>query len=303
MKSILYIINLHFWKSITGPFFAFAFPVIFIAILATLLGYDQLLGSIVAIPATTIGLTVLPTALFEFKNSSLLKRIGVTPIKPSMFILTISAYYILIMIVSTITTIGIAILILIKYLNNGRVISDSPVKIIAPSMIDMLKYVNWGGVVWGTLMNIIVSTSMGIFVSSISKSTLSIQGIGIPILIISEFLAAQVLPVSMVKAVDGLYYISYITPFKYPTALIIESWNGQYDLSLLTKPVNGIIQLQLDASSNIFNIHQTFATLDKAGKPIDIYTTYDKVLNLVMPFAWTLLFGGITLKTFKWSTR
>lgn len=309
MKPIIYIINSHFWKSITGPFFAFAFPVIFIAILGTLLGFDQVLGGILSIPTVTVSLTILPVALFEFKSSSLLKRIGVTSIKPWMFMAAISSYYILVMILGTIFTLSMAMIIFSPYWNEGRLIEEVPIKIYSASFKDTLANVNWGGFIWSHIMNILVSTSLGLLVSSLCKSSLSIQGVSIPILILSEFLAAQVLPIAMVRNIDALYFVSYITPFKYSTGLIIESWNGDIHLPEISNSLSILnetsqsLTMEL-TSQNIFNINQGFYAFYKnPASPMLIFNEADKVVNLIMPFVFTGLFAGVALKRFKWSTR
>ena len=310
MKSIIQIINLHFWKSITGPFFAFGFPVIFLSILGFLLGYEQLLGSIISIPAVTVGITVLPTALYEFKTSSLLKRIGATPIKPWTFILAISLYYVVIMFLSTLTTICFGLLLFCNYWNEGKQIVQfgTLYTINAPSLKNMVTHVNWGGLLWAVIMNILVSGSIGIFISTVCKSAISIQGIGVPVLIISGFLAAQYLPISMVKEINGLYWLSYISPFKYSTGLIIESWNGILNVPELSGAPGEIINITFSGSSNIFNVKEEFYSINaKAIAPNEvkqlIFKTYDKVLNIIMPIAITAVFSGLITKTFKWSAR
>lgn len=315
MKSILYIINSHFWKSVTGPFFAFGFPIIFIAILGLLLGYDQILGGILTIPATTISLTMLPIALFEFKSSSLLKRIGVSSIKPWVFMASISCYYVLIMILGTMFTFLMSIVIFSGNWNDGRLIEKTvttingsavQIDVFAPSFKDILKNVNWGGFLYGNIMNIAVSTSLGLLLSSVFKSSLAIEGASVPILIISEFLAAQALPIAMVKDIDALYFASYITPFKYSVGQIIESWTGNVgypEMSLLSDTTPSIT-LVCEGSQNIFNVNEEFKVFYKDQNNADlIFNKTDKILNLIMPFVFIVGFTSIALKRFKWSNR
>lgn len=308
MKSILYIINSHFWKSITGPFFAFIFPLIFIAILGFMLGYEQILGGILTIPTTTIALTILPTALFEFKSSSLLKRIGVTSIKPWVFMCSISLYYVLIMILGSLFTFTMGIIIFSSYWNQGRLImSNYPipdvglVDIYALSFRSVLQKVNWIGFIWGNIMNLLISVSLGLLVSSLCKSSLSIQGVGIPILIISEFLAAQVLPISMVKELDGLYYASYLTPFKYSVGQIVESWTGNVEMP--KEVVDSTMTLINNGTQNIFDVNQNFYAFNNTLQRIQIFNNVDKILNLIMPFLFTAICTTIALKRFRWSNR
>ena len=335
MLAIIKMINLHFWKSIFGPFFAFIFPIIFIAILGTLLGYDQVFAGSLAIPAMAVGLTAMPQAIFEFKKSVLLKRIGVTKIKPWMFLLAIALFYVLVMFVATFFCVAIGIAIFSGYMNSGREIANNlsmPISIAntnsnimynlyAPSLKTVLDTVNWGGFIWGTIMNIIVSVSIGLFLVSVVKTSLGIQALGIPILIISQFLSAQVLPLGMVKSVGAMWGLSYITPFKYSTGLFLESFNG----SVGTMEVNGELLIKMDGlpisianvvtfekpldltacfnSSNIFDINSPVYTYYDGPEAIKVFGKEDKIVNLVMPFVWTGIFGGLSVKFFKWGGR
>ena len=325
MLAIIKIINLHFWKSIFGPFFAFVFPIIFIAILGTMLGYDQVFAGSLAIPAMAVGLTAMPQAIFEFKKSVLLKRIGVTKIKPWMFLTAIGSFYVLIMFVATFFCVAVGIGIFAGYMNSGREIADNLVMnvndsqimytLYAPTLKTVLDNVNWGGFVWGTIMNIITSVSIELLLVSVVKTSLGIQALGIPILIISQFLSAQVLPIGMVRSVDAMWGLSYITPFKYSTALMLESFNGTAIdnhgtvavaglTQGLTENVDKTIDLTIKIqSSNIFNINSNVYTYYKGPDIINVYSKADKVVNLVLPFVWTALFGGLSVKFFKWGGR
>ena len=317
MKSIIKLINLHFWKSMLAPFFAFIFPIIFIVILGLLLGYDQLLGGALSIPSMTVGLIAMPQAIFEFKRSVLLKRIGVTKVKPWMFLLAISLYYVGIMLLSTAFCIVMSLAIFSSNWNKGldwvnvRIDTNGTIeKIITPTFYQMLQNVNWGEFVWALFMNIFVATSIGLMLVSILKSSLAIQALGIPILIISQFLSAQVLPIPMVREVNAMYYLSYISPFKYSTGLMINAWQGSVQLStdnsaiigLHTIGTNAHIQIQ---QNSIFNINSTmYYYYEKDGiNSVEIFNKADKVVNLVMPFVWTIIFSGVAIKFFKWNNR
>lgn len=315
MKALLKIINLHFWKSIIGPFFAFGFPIIFIAILGMMLGYYSMFGGMLAISAMAVSLTSMPQAIYEFKRSSLLKRIGVTPIKPYMFIIAAICYYIVVMIIGTFFSIIIGIAIFSGNMNNGKEIMSSVMWIdgknyplYSVSLGIMLSNVNWGGFIWGMLLNILVGASLGMLLVSICKSTMLIQGIGIPILILSQFLTAQVLPVDMVRKVDALWYLGYISPFKSTTSLLIQSWNGcvddpaQWTISIVKE--KEVIQQTMSGSFNVFDMDANYQVVDsKSSKMIDVFSKPERILNMILPFAWIGLFFGLSVKFFKWSNR
>lgn len=151
-----------------------------------MLGYDQVSAGSLAIPAMAVGLTAMPQAIFEFKKSALLKRIGVTKIKPWMFLTAISLFYVVIMFLATFFCVAIGIGIFAGYWNSGREIADNLIRNIpnikggiqyslyAPSLHTVLEHVNWGAFIWGVIMNILISVSMGLFLVSVMKTALGI---------------------------------------------------------------------------------------------------------------------------------
>lgn len=321
MNALFSLINNHFFKSIINPFFAFLFPAIFVAILGMMLGYSALLGGLIAIPSMTIALFVLPFTIFEFKSSVLLKRIAVTNIKPWMFLFAMITYYFAIVIVSTIITILLSMALFSQYWTKGELISpplkDTDVstpfqpQIYAPSLQEYFMNASWGGIIWGVIMNSLIGSSIGFLVVSFAKSSLILQGVLLPILILSQFLSAMVLPISMVKNIDAIWGLTYASPFRYSTGLINESFNGNIlpvaDWGLPIKDLEtGIWELTvLIEKSSIFDVNSGFSVLHtkESGVVQPIFDQTDKILNLVMPFVISSIFMGISLKTFKWSTR
>ncbi|MGL5732842.1 MAG: hypothetical protein ACRCXE_02125, partial [Metamycoplasmataceae bacterium] len=296
------------------------FPLIFVALLGTLLGYDQLFGGAMAIASMSIALTAMPQAIFEFKRSALLKRIGVTPVKPWMFLVVAGIFYFLVMIISTFWTMGIGIALFSDFMDKGREVMplvkpegfDEFLYLLSPTLGDTLGHVDWAGFFWGVIMNIIVGISLGFVLVSTSRSTLAIQGLGIPVLIISQFLSAQVLPLPMIVDVEFMKYMSYLSPFRYSTGLMIESFTSTIDFDLLQTELNSLysgaiqenIQAVIGSSSNIFDVSSPFEMLGYQTTDATVmFNKGDKIVNLVMPFAFTGVFAGIAVKTFKWSTR
>ncbi len=325
MNALFSLINNHFFKSIINPFFAFLFPAIFVGILGMMLGYSALLGGLIAIPSMTIALFVLPFTIFEFKSSVLLKRIAVTNIKPWMFLFAMITYYFAIVIVSTIITILLSMALFSQYWTKGELISKSQIvnpvlpgvtsnlEVYAPSLQEYFMKASWGGIIWGVIMNSLIGSAIGFLVVSFAKSSLILQGVLLPILILSQFLSAMVLPISMVQSIEAIWGLTYASPFRYSTGLINESFNGNilpYEQWVSNyDPITNIITTTVKVeSSSIFDINSFFHVLNT--KPTDnndrvqlIFDQTNKILNLVMPFVISGIFMGISLKTFKWSTR
>ncbi|MCV3754167.1 ABC transporter permease [Ureaplasma zalophigenitalium] len=224
--GIIQIINKHFWKAFVGPFFAFGYPVIFTLILGTIFNYEMILGATFSIGPLAIACISLPTALFEFKKSTLLKRIGATNIKPINFLLFTASYYFLIMIFSGLWTALISLVIFgSRYFQVGKEIysfnlgvGEDLQKIIvrSPSLKDLFSRIHWASYIYSFIALTIVSLAVGLFIVSISKSILTIQGIGSTLLIFTMFLSGQVLPLAQIVKVEAMWYLSYLTPFKSP---------------------------------------------------------------------------------------
>ena len=236
--SLVRLINEYFWKSLMGPFFAFIFPLFFTVLLGYLMSYNLVLGGAISIGSILIGVYTLPTSIFDFKNSSLLKRIGVTPIKPITFVLTVCAYYMIIMIISIFWAIAMSLILFAgNWTCGGSVVVDSGmiinmlqvenIELIFPSILTVLGNIEWGGFIFSQLYVIMTSVTMGMMIVSIAKTNVLIQSVGILTIIICIILGGQVVPIYMVREIEALWYLGYaIDPFKCSMDMGIEVWNG-----------------------------------------------------------------------------
>lgn len=324
-KPLFGLINESFWRGIFGPFFAFVFPIIFIAILGSVLGYSQLLGGALAIAPMSITTTSMPTLMFEFKKSSLLKRIGSTPIKASSFLWVAILYYLMIIFASIVWCIVFSMLMFgIPHWTSGEVVAEG-IQNVKPALISMnfrqtLENVNWIGFIWGQLMLTIVGLVFGMMLVAIFKSTPAIQAIGTTVLITSQFLTAMVLPIGTVREIEPLWYLGYaLSPFKAPTNMILESWNGNVSIPPMTEimpPAASMFQqapgqMQIKdinifdhtTQGNPFDIYKEYWYFNSSGKNILILGKAEKIITLILPFVWMAIFGFVSLKFFKWTSR
>lgn len=323
-KPLFGLINESFWRGVFGPFFAFIFPIIFIAILGSVLGYSQLLGGALAIAPMSITTTSMPTLMFEFKKSSLLKRIGSTPIKASSFLWVAILYYLMIIFASVVWCIVFSMLMFgISHWTSGEVISEgiAGVKsaLISMNFRDTLENVNWFGFIWGQLMLTMVGLVFGMMLVAILKSTPAIQAIGTTVLITSQFLTAMVLPIGTVREIEPLWYLGYVfSPFKTPTNMILESWNGNVQLPSMDQimlSVPGMLEgmsgqstpdinfVDYTTQGNPFDINKEYWYFNSDGKNLLILGKAEKIVSLLLPFVWMAIFGFVSMKFFKWTSR
>lgn len=291
ISSLFKLVNSYYWKSVFGPITTFFMPAIYIVLIGFILGYENTMGGFLSVAATMVTLGSMPTALFEFKNSSLLKRIGATPIKPVTFLLTISSFYFLLIIAGTVFSLLFSIAVFSGYWNQGRLLSGSGASAIyAPSLLSILSQVSWGQFVYGQLINVLVALAMGLAIVSISKAQSMVSGICMALLITTQFISGQILPIVSIKQIPAIWYLGYIlSPFKSGVTFVYESWNG-------SEIAHNVIQ-----ASNIFDSNP-YTTLYN-GSQLTILSSDEKIVSHFVPYIWMLIFGVIALKKFKWSNR
>ncbi len=308
MWTVFNLVNKYFWKGVIGPLFAFALPIIMLFFLGITLGHQFYFPGGIAVSILTIGLVFMPQSIFEFKNSSLLKRIGTTPINPIKFLVVIILFNFLIMLISIGLVLIFSFLVFQSNLFEPKLVPitlPSGIIYVGSSWIEMLNGVHWGSFAYSILITIVITMVVGILLASIAKSTLFIQGIGITILMITFFVGPAVLPIGMTTQIDIIKYSSYLLPFKYSISLMIESFNGFIpDDNALTSMMNIGNSGIWDVNSN-YEILNTFSGLtgDQLPGPLVIFEKHDKVLNQVMPYFFILLFGFFAVGKFSWSTR
>ncbi|MEG2232909.1 MAG: ABC transporter permease [Bacilli bacterium] len=74
----------------------------------------------------------------------------------------------------------------------------------------------------------ILSIFIGLFISSVSKTSQSAQIIGMMFFFINMFLAGLLLPIGAINSVEPLRIISYFTPYRYVSGLSTTAWATNY---------------------------------------------------------------------------
>lgn len=298
--SLFKLINAQFIKSGPEIFFVFGFGIIFIAffgfITAAQTGYrsEAFMGTLSGILLLQViqgGMQSMPSAIMEFKTSVLLKRIGATPIKPWMFILSTATYYFILTIIQ-IAWLILWIMLMFSFTEfNHFLPNGTDIKISGWDMIfGAYSQVEWGGYLFSLLYTTILSIFLGLFVASISKTSQTAQLIGMMFFFSNMFLAGLLFPISSINQIEALKVISYFTPYRYVSGLSATAWA---------------------ASGNIFtpNIVAPLAGFPPAGASFgdsSIYLrfgVYDNYLNLLMPLLFIGLAVFASIKFFKWNVR
>lgn len=299
MFAILKIINADFWKNFSGPFFTFCFPLIFICILGWVLGYFFMLCGAMQIGIVAVSLSSMPQAIFDFKQSSLMKRFGILSIGQFKVLFVMALYYFIIMWVSFFWSLLMSILIFCVYWNKvpGWVSSSFPM-INIDTMKQLLQNISWAEFLYSTFIVSITGISCGLLLVSLAKTSIFIQSFGIILMITSLFLSGQFFPIYMVKNVKFMWWVGYfVSPFKCSIGTCIESWYGS----------QGVFNIN---SSHIFNFNKDYVMQclipiggSKFGEEINIFNKSEKIVNIIIPFVWIILLNFITSFKFRWSVR
>jgi hypothetical protein len=257
----------------------------------------------------------LPSTILDFKQSSLLKRIGVTPISSRRILLSICFFYLLIMILSTVVVTCISLLFFTQYWNVGSLITvgegETSISINLPSIKTILTNVDWGGYCYNIFICIILSISTGLAFASIFRTPTTIQSVSVMLMIIVILSSGLAVPNQISVSNKVIWFGGYITPFKPIINCTYEAWNGTYKQ-------NGLDGFDWNPDwrnftnlygSSIFDFKKTYAVYStivlpgsKMG-PIQILTTSEKYVNISVPYAWLSVLIIVIAKKFRWTGR
>ncbi|MGL4616974.1 MAG: ABC transporter permease [Mycoplasmoidaceae bacterium] len=299
-KSVFKLVNIQFIQSK----FSFMFSFIFSIVLIFGIGYMNIYGfglidlgaafmnAIVGIMTFQIlqtGIQILPEAIIEFKQSVILKRIGSTPIKAIDFIMIMISYYFCVIFVQF-WWIVLWTTLAFGFLEFGTGIPESTDKILG---IDLLwnGNVDWFGFFITSMYTSILAIVVGLFIASVSKSSIHSQVIGGIIFFTTMFLSGNFVPIQTIDSMGGMKYISMLTPFRSVNNLTYISWNSQ-DMFLVFQPWK-------DAVFPLFG-----ANSDPTAPPDKyIIESWYVWYSWIMPIFIIIGLVLLSAKFFKWSKR
>lgn len=303
MKALYKLINKYFWKGTIGPIFCFVIPSILLFFLGIILGYEYILPGAFTLPILTTGLVFMPQSIYEFKSSSLLKRIGLTNVNSSRFLFVIFSYNFLIIILGIIMQFCISFLVFYDDLytvSSGILPVLETIAVTKLSYLGTLESVHWLSFIYSLFILIALTMVIGLYISSFSNSSLFIVSTGISVILITMFVGPAALPIYMVGRVEAIKIIGYFWPLRYALGALIESFNGGSSDALVANNLLGSSIWDVNTDYVIFDL---FATNSQANKHIVYFNRIDKILNLTMPYVLLVIFGLLTLSKFSWSTR
>ena len=283
-SAMFRLLNKYYWKSFFGPFFTFLFPVFWILLIGTIFSLgDQITPALIIPGATMVSIIStscisLPQTILEFRQTQTLKRIGATKIVPSTFLITVITYYFCLVFISFWLTCGLAILVLWNDLDH---------------VLELFNSANYLELMYSIFITMIMGASLGFLIATFCRTTASVQGIGLFILLISFIFAGVGIPFVLFHDdgafnISWLWYCSYMDPFHFTSGLALESWwsdQGNFNYY----------------GSSIFNVAYPYQSrvLANFGDHVQIFNTPEKIANIVVPLAIILASNCLTLIFFK----
>lgn len=290
--SLFKLLNSQYWNNYLEWFYDFFFSIGFIGIYgfiqitalksnpyATVNDFKNLIIGIITLEVVSAGSFTMPTCIMEIKTSVLMKRIGSTPIKPWMFIITSFIYYFLIIILVIIWMFFFTFLFFgfIDFKFGNETIKGMNL-IFGNGVVAQQKYgINWLGMIVSLIYMSTVSIFVGLFNISTSKTSASCNIKSSMLYFISLVLSGMLFPLSIISNNTILNVFSYLTPFRYSNTLVVVSW------------LNG----------DIFNPN----TIDFNSIGVGSISNVDVIISFIVPIIIILASVFVMIKLFKWNTR
>lgn len=321
--AIFNLINKFFWKSKLAPISMFGLPLLFMFIYFAISSssssssFDVFDGFnlYISFSVMPISLVSLPQLLVEIKNSIILRRIAISNISAFRYNFLMSTYFFGMCVISTLFI--FAAVSIFEHANIETFFNS----------FDMLSYI------YALINFYIVSISLGIILSSISKSSTWVQLIGLAVILFSLMLSGQFIPIYVIADILPVKIISLFSPLDYSLGLMNNViLGGQVDTFL--KQVNEIINAPTTdinlieklenlkkffpvGGYNIFNFYDPFLIPNSAflkdlisdtptGKlnpSYPIYDTWEKITNIICPYLFVIGSTYLSVNRFSWSSR
>ena len=288
-KAIMPLMKLYFmswWRGFIGPIFALVFPPLILFMLGQFTPFNTIAPSYILYCSLTLGIQSFAISFVQFRNSSLIKRIGQTPVTRKHFVLSLFLFNFLLILLSSIFIILVMWfyqefnLVQTEVWSNAPIIKDGVVTIsrISTSAKIIWENVQWLWVLAITIIGLIFSLSAGLFIATIGKTVERTNGLGLLALFCLTFLGGVFFPIELLQRAKVLEYWSLTTPMRYLSQALSWSFNNQFDL------------------------FKTFEVTKNVSKHIvtEVYQVGPIYLFFIMALIYSLILILFSIIKFKW---
>lgn len=273
MKSLFVIFNKGYWRSIFGPFLTLVVPFLYATLICTIYTFTNedkpislfpaLFPSLISTIPYMLMLLIMPQAIFEIRDSILIKQLKSSSIKLWQITFIGVLYYSICTFICYI--VGFSVLFLLPVINSQN----------AELVHYIEKQINYGFFFYVLLINIMMGISFGAMLGTVFKTTSIISLIGLTIIFFSMVLAGFSTPIILSREqLPLVWWVSYADFVRYGSTQMYEAMYSKLGA------------FNLNASS-LFDFKATYVTkiVSLVDMPFRVFLPYDKVLNFIMPYA------------------
>ncbi len=283
-KCLFKFFILFFIKSKLGPIIGISLSLFFMIFFYTvsksqpdMTTFANGLPAFISVSILPLCLISIPQLMVELKNSILLRRIKNSGFSKTNYVGLIFLFFLIAVIIFTLSV----FIIFFSILNH-----------------DAHKYMSvdkvyYGELIYALLALITNSMMVGIFLGSIIKNISITFLIGVSFLLITLIFSGQFIPIQVIGNIDAIKYLGLFSPLNYSSALLN----------------NVLIEDILGQGKSIFSIDyfeictQFSSDGPGCGETMIIYDSWQKILNLVMPFILSIALFFLSHRYFSWYGR
>ena len=287
MGFLFKIYNKNYWASIFSPILTFVIPVVWMWLISTIFLFSnngQYISLNVVLTPTALFTSLyvvlvlsLPQAVFEIKDSVLIKMLKTSSIKKWQILLVGVLYYSVAALISYI----ISLLISLIYSLTSETLRQT--------IFWMYTQVNWGCLIYVLFVNLILGASFGIMIASLTKTSSVIYFVGILVILLSIVLCGFGVPILIAR--DQMPFLWLLGYFDFIHYGVASSYEAMFASASTYNLYN----------SNIFDFSTKYVAMITGiiQYPFEVYYPYDKVLNIFLPFFMSIGFVAISFRSFK----
>ncbi len=274
------------WRSFMGPIFVLVFPPLILFMLGQITPFSWIAPTYILYCALSLGVQSFAISLVQFKNSSLIKRIGQTPITRTQFVLSLFLFNFFLIILAGIFIIFIMYIYqefnLVQTTAWKNVITmENNVPTVTRISVDakiIWEKVQWFWVIFIASIGMIYSIALGLFLAVIFKTVERTNGAGLLALFCLTFLGGVFFPIEMMQRAKLLEYWSLLTPMRYLAQSLQWAFNGSFDF---------------------FKIFEVTKTVSK-DIVTEVWSVAPIYVFLLLSLLYSAVLVGISIVKFKW---
>lgn len=219
-KHLILLILKNFFHDTRTVFLSFFMPIINFLVFSFVISksgnnnvsFHDIAGGYLLLTPFTIGTNALALNLIDWKNSIIMKRLHVTPLKKIHFFIAIIFFYFLLIIVSSLWVFLFLSIISFVWTKGDIGIQYKKINLV-------IFLIGW-------ILFTFTSINLSIFLAGLFNSQNSMQGLIFLIYFPTVFLTGLLFPIELLAGQDSfLHYLGYFIPHKYGAIIAKSGWN------------------------------------------------------------------------------